>query len=150
MTWHNQLDLCSAPQVIIYDNGCNLHNYCLNREPLFFKNSWFLVDRFHWPNHSGGCFLMHLPKPNCFKFFFFLLACSVGYNLSSYPQFSAVNSQVVEQSNSLLKRIRSTVSYMSATNFVNHCALFFWYHNKTKSTWLYEVTCIDHWFCPVL
>lgn len=43
----------SGPEVIIYDNGCNLHNYCLNREPVFFKLSWFLVDRFHWPNHTG-------------------------------------------------------------------------------------------------
>ena len=59
-------------------------------------------------------------------------ACSAGYNLSTYPQFGAINSQVVEQSNALLKRIKSTVSYMSATNFVNHCALFFWYHNKIK------------------
>ena len=42
-----------APEVIIYDNSCNLHNYCLNREPDFFRNSQFLVDRFHWRNHTG-------------------------------------------------------------------------------------------------
>ena len=95
-------------------------------------------------------FLCIYPKPTALNSFFFLLACSVGYNLSSYPQFSAVNSQVVEQSNSLLKRIRSTISYMSATNFVKHCALFFWYHNKTKSTSLYEVTCVDHCGCRVV
>lgn len=43
----------TAPKVIIYDNGCNLHNYCLNREPTHFKESWFLVDRLHWANHTG-------------------------------------------------------------------------------------------------
>ena len=43
----------SAPDVAIYDNECNLHAYALNREPAFFKNTWFLVDRFHWKNHSG-------------------------------------------------------------------------------------------------
>ena len=43
----------SAPKTIIYDNCCNLHQYCLNREPQFFKESWFVIDRFHWPNHSG-------------------------------------------------------------------------------------------------
>ena len=42
-----------APDLVIYDNGCNLHNYCLNREPVFFKQTWFVVDRFHWPNHVG-------------------------------------------------------------------------------------------------
>lgn len=33
------------PQRVIYDNACKLHNYCLNREPLLFKNTHFLVDR---------------------------------------------------------------------------------------------------------
>lgn len=42
-----------APLTIIYDNACNLHNYTLNRTPSFFKNAWFLVDRFHWHNHTG-------------------------------------------------------------------------------------------------
>ena len=42
-----------APSTIMYDNACNLHNYCLNREPQFFKKSWFVVDRFHWRNHTG-------------------------------------------------------------------------------------------------
>ena len=42
-----------APQVAIYDNGCNLHNYCLNREPLFFQRTWFMIDRLHSPNHVG-------------------------------------------------------------------------------------------------
>lgn len=43
----------TAPSTVIYDNACNLHNYSLNREPLFFKDTWFLVDRFHWRNHKG-------------------------------------------------------------------------------------------------
>lgn len=42
-----------APSVVIYDNGCNLHQYMLNHEPAFFENTWVLVDRFHWPNHTG-------------------------------------------------------------------------------------------------
>lgn len=42
-----------APSVVIYDNACNLHSYCLNREPAFFKQSWMVVDRFHWPNDTG-------------------------------------------------------------------------------------------------
>ena len=42
-----------APETIVYDNCSNLHNYCLNREPDFFRNSQFLVDHFHWSNHIG-------------------------------------------------------------------------------------------------
>ena len=42
-----------APEVVIYDNGCNLHNYILNGEPHFFRTTRFLIDRFHWPNHVG-------------------------------------------------------------------------------------------------
>ena len=43
----------AAPDIIVYDNACNLHNYALNRDPVFFKDSTFVVDRFHWPNHRG-------------------------------------------------------------------------------------------------
>lgn len=43
----------AAPSTVIYDNACNLHNYALNRAPLFFKDTWFLIDRFHWRNHTG-------------------------------------------------------------------------------------------------
>lgn len=42
-----------APKVVIYDNACNLHDYALNRDPGFFKNTKFFVDRFHWFNHKG-------------------------------------------------------------------------------------------------
>ena len=36
-----------APQVIVYDNACKLHQNCLNREPHFFRSILFAVDRFH-------------------------------------------------------------------------------------------------------
>ena len=53
------------PRVIVYDNGCKLHVYCLNREPGYFQNTLFLVDRFHWRGHTG---------------------CSSGYNLDLYGE----------------------------------------------------------------
>ena len=40
-----------TPSVIIYDIYCNLHTYCLNRDPHCFKDTLFVVDRFHWYNH---------------------------------------------------------------------------------------------------
>ena len=42
-----------ATELVIYDNSCRLHEYCLNRDPAFFKNTKFVVDKFHWKNHSG-------------------------------------------------------------------------------------------------
>ena len=43
----------SAPSIVVYDNACGLHTYCLKRDPHFFKETRFLVDRFHWNNHTG-------------------------------------------------------------------------------------------------
>ena len=42
---------------------------------------------------------------------------SSGYNLSTYPQFASLNSEVVEQSNSWIKNIKGSVSYMNSSNF---------------------------------
>ena len=57
---------------------------------------------------------------------------SSGYNLSTYPQFASLNSEVVEQSNSWIKNIKGSVSYMNSSNFLNHCKIFYWYHNMLK------------------
>ena len=35
----------------IYDNGYKLHQYALNCEPVHFKNTMFLVDKFHWQGY---------------------------------------------------------------------------------------------------
>jgi hypothetical protein len=37
-----------APQRLSYDNGCNTHQYLLNREPGFFANTSFLIDETHY------------------------------------------------------------------------------------------------------
>ena len=39
------------PRVLIYDNGCNLSEYILNRAPTLFKDTYILSDGFHWKNH---------------------------------------------------------------------------------------------------
>ena len=121
-----------VPATIVYDNCCNLHNYCLNREPDFFKKAKFLVDRFHWSNHTGMVRyydIVHVCYSNT-------LGCSCGYNLGSYPQFLSVNTQVVEQANSTLSRIKSSVSYMTPKHFMNHCKLYLWYRNKYKDVFM--------------
>ena len=95
----------SAPKLIIYDNACKLHQYCLNREPAFFSHTQFSVDRFHWKGHVG---------------------CSSGYNLAIYKSAltNTINSQVNEQANAGLQHIKSQVAYMSHANFMHTVSLF--------------------------
>jgi hypothetical protein len=59
--WNHPMSpsLCSWPDlqpVVIYNNTCHLHTYCLNREPGMFKNTKFIIDRLHvhLPNHTGN------------------------------------------------------------------------------------------------
>ena len=94
-----------APHVIVYDNGCKLHVYCLNQEPGYFQNTLFLVDRFHWRGHTG---------------------CSSGYNLDLYgePLLKTLNSQINEQANADLQKIRGQLAYMTPANFHFHLSLF--------------------------
>lgn len=101
-----------APNIIIYDNACKLHQYALNREPSFFKNTMFLVDRFHWKGHT---------------------ACSAGYNLSKYNtsiDVKQINSQVNEQGNAGIQRLKGHLSYMLPDNFMFHVRLYFAMKNK--------------------
>ena len=101
----------APPETIIYDNACKLHQYCLNREPAFFRNTKFLVDRFHWKGHIG---------------------CSGGYSLDAYKHsaFKEINSQVNEQANAGLQRIKGQLAYMSFDNFMLTLSLFLAVKNK--------------------
>jgi len=99
------------PQVIVYDNACKLHQYCLNREPYFFQNTLFVVDRFHWRGHVG---------------------CSSGYCLDTYQHMAIkeINSQVNEQANAGLQCIRGQLAYMTPENFMFTLKLFLTIKNK--------------------
>jgi CxC4 like cysteine cluster associated with KDZ transposases/Kyakuja-Dileera-Zisupton transposase len=92
-----------APKVVVYDFACALQDYCLNRQPEHFKHTAFLVDRFHWFNHRS---------------------CARSYNLSIYHEYCSLNSQIAEQVNSHLKKIKSSVSQMTQDNFIR-CVRFY-------------------------
>ncbi|KAL3868428.1 hypothetical protein ACJMK2_041236 [Sinanodonta woodiana] len=98
-----------APKLVVYDNACSLHVYSLNRDPVFFKDTSFRVDSLHFRNHT---------------------ACGPSYELKAYPQFSKLNSQVVEQSNSRLQRLKGSLSYMTQNNFMKHCKFYLWGQNQ--------------------
>jgi len=98
--------------LIVYDNACHLHAYCLNRDPIRYAETSFRIDRFHWKNHT---------------------ACNKGYQLRLYDP---INSEIVEQKNAVLKKLRSQLSYMSVQNFLAHTAVFLAHQNfleKKKS-----------------
>jgi hypothetical protein len=104
----------SMPEVVIYDNACKLHNYCLKREPAMFREVRFFVDRFHWANHR---------------------ACSIGYCINLYSGdkvLPSVNTQVAEQLNSCMKKLRKSLSFMSFKKFMCHLQLFLYLYNERK------------------
>ena len=107
-----------APRYIIYDNCCNLHRYCIRREPGFFYRTTFLIDRMHQCNHT---------------------ACHEGYFLSSLPQDEGMidekrdddgrvvvrgltvgdlNTQVCEQANARLQNVKTQCAFMKQLNFL--------------------------------
>jgi len=98
----------SIPQLVVYDNACRLHTYALRRDPQLFRDTKFLIDRFHWPNHTN---------------------CPAVYCLNSYPDLSSLNSQVTEQTNSSLSRIRTQLAYMTLDNFIIHARLYLFLRN---------------------
>ena len=69
-----------------------------------------------------------------FKYIIYLYllytAACAGYNISSYPQYQNLNTQVVEQANSELGRIKSSLSYMNQRNFMKHLSLFLYFLNQ--------------------
>ena len=91
----------TAPKVIVYDFACSLQPYCLAREPNFFKNTTFVIDRLHSKNHS---------------------TCSEAFDLQSFrvsgnPLFY-INDSAQEQGNKGLAAIRISCLYMRLERFI--------------------------------
>ena len=74
-------NLANKPKVVVYDFACQLEEYCMARDPFYFKDVVFLIDKFHHFNHT----------------------CCPMYKMSNYPHLSTVNSVVCEQANSHIK-----------------------------------------------
>lgn len=85
-----------APTHIIYDNACNLAKYCLDREPVFFGHTVFVVDRFHRKSHHN---------------------CAPSYDADLYDGLSEINTQVVEQFWASLKLDKNMLAFMNKVNF---------------------------------
>ena len=97
-----------APSLILYDNACHASEYCVNREPDFFKNSVFVIDKFHYRNHT---------------------ACSRSFNSCLYPNAAVLNSQICEQFNRILQKIAMSAQYSSADGYHLLISSFIFLHN---------------------
>jgi hypothetical protein len=101
-----------APRVVVYDFACALEEYCLNRAPAFFKETLFVVDRFHWWNHTG---------------------CAPSFNIDLYPNLKALNTQAAEQANSALQRLKGMLFYMRQDTYMNTLRFVLTFRNHNKS-----------------
>ena len=98
-----------APEQVCYDNGCNLHHFCLSREPEYFKNTRFLIDEMHFNDHKK---------------------CSPNYSTKLYPKVR--NSPLAEQKNSFLRLLASQSAYMSQITFLHYTRYFIHRLNKLQ------------------
>ena len=104
----------TMPRIIIYDNACKLHTYCLKREPARFKDTKFLVDRLHFRNH---------------------IACTLGYSMDTYSsdeEIKQLNSQVCEQANADIRLLATQIAHMTPDNAMHHLSVFLSIRNMKK------------------
>jgi hypothetical protein len=92
--------------VVIYDNACGLHRYCMAREPAFFKNTRFYSDRFHLVNHK-----------DCARTFCIDVA---GLRIST---------SLVESENKAVKSVKGHCQHMRKDTFMWFFRLFFVFRN---------------------
>ena len=100
-----------APKHINYDNACQLSEYCLNREPEFFKHTKF----WHALFHSMG----HL--------------CGINFKSERILGLAGINSERCEQVNSFLHCIKYTGSHLSQGNFIFFVQFFLHLMNEDKT-----------------
>ncbi len=102
----------TPPTDLFYDFACQLDEYCLNREPAFFK--WMRV----WHDLFHGC--NHFCVP-CFK-------------STRVLGLTDANSEICEQFNSYLQSIKFTGSHLSQPHFMlfTQFMVFLWNKEKTK------------------
>lgn len=102
----------TPPKELFYDFACQLNEYCLNREPAFFKFMRVWHDLFHGFNHI----------------------CAPVFRSTRVHGLGGLNSEICEQFNSYLQSIKFTGSHLSQTNFMlfTQFMIFLWNREKTE------------------
>ncbi|KAL3872253.1 hypothetical protein ACJMK2_040188 [Sinanodonta woodiana] len=99
----------NAPEEIFYDFSCQLEEYCLNREPGFWKNTSFFHDTFHGFSHK----------------------CPPVYKSSRLMLLKKINTEICEQTNAFLQHIKYSARAMGMAKF-NHYLQFFMHQWSQK------------------
>lgn len=99
------------PTDVFYDFACQLSEYCLNREPGFFKKTRFWHDIFHGITHVCG---------DCHK-------------STRITGMEAVNSEICEQFNSYLQCVKYTGSHLTQNHFMLLTQFFIYLYNNDKT-----------------
>lgn len=96
------------PKIILYDNGCNLNEFILNRYPTEFENSRILVDGFHYQSHNN---------------------CSHSYDSRSHPDITKeLNTSLLEQKNARYCKMKWTSPFLKLQTFMSkviYSAMFY-------------------------
>jgi len=104
-----------APKWVIYDFACSSGPYCMAREPDFFKNTRQAIDDCHSNGHTK---------------------CSAVSFLKTYadldPRLAKINTSAAECGNSVLGRIRKSVSYMGQERAIIYIRVFLAVWNRLK------------------
>ena len=88
---------------IIYDASCLAKEYGYNRELKRFMSISITTDCFHEANHK---------------------TCSTSFRTSEYVKLMNVNSEACEQTNSALRKITSSTTFMSPSMYLRSLTLF--------------------------
>lgn len=97
------------PKIILYDNGCNLNEYILNRYPEMFEDTRIMVDGFHFQSHNN---------------------CSHSYDTRSHPEITnKLNTSLLEQKNARYSKQKWTSPFMKLPTFMAKVVYSAMYHN---------------------
>lgn len=102
-----------APDEVFYDFACSLQEYCLNREPDFWKNTRFWHDVFHGFSHK----------------------CGNAFRSQRIRSLRYVNSEICEQFNAFLQCIKYTGTHLTQSHFCFFVQFFItmWQRKKTEA-----------------
>ena len=89
---------------IIYDASCLAKEYGLNRELRRFMRIKICSDRFHQCNHT---------------------TCCDSFKSSEYGSLLKINTEAAEQTNSVLRRLTTSTTYMSPMLYLRSLKRFF-------------------------
>ena len=94
-----------APELVVYDNACNTHLFSLFREPEFFKDTVFAIDRLHENSHG---------------------TCSPAYCPDNILGLRGKNTQIAEQKNAPYISKRAQLFAMGHFMFLFHLRYYTW------------------------